>query len=156
MYFFDERIGADILDFIQPFLEPCLLGAIHYLTTQMKISNPETITPYLEILSSLLEFISPAQQEDDIFPTMSLEPRQSRVLQILAPSILNTLSILTTDQASQAKEIIDSIVETLRPYSNHFRPDIMFGRKNILGTLRGTVGSLGQWSALWRSDGFVV
>lgn len=140
---------------MQPFLEPCLLGAIHYLTVQLKTSTPETIHPYLEILSSLLEFLSPTQQEDDIFSTIPMEPKTSRVLQILAPSILNMISHLTLDQATPAKHLLDPIVETLRPYSNQLRPDIPMSRKDVITTLRGTLSSLAQWSAGWGS-GFVV
>lgn len=140
---------------MQPFLEPCLLGAIHYLTTQLKISTPDAISPYLEILSSLLVFLSPTQQEDDIFSTMNLEQKTSRVLQILAPSILTTISQLTIDQATPVKHHLDPIVETLRPYSSQFRPDIAMNRKDTFTALRGTLLSLAQWSAGWGS-GYVV
>jgi hypothetical protein len=140
---------------MHPFLEPCLLGAIHYLTIQLKIATPDTISPYLEILSLLLAFLSPTQQEDDIFSTMNLEQKTSRVLQILAPSILSTISQLTIDQATPVKHHLDPIVETLRPYSNQFRPDISMNRKDIITTLRGTLSSLAQWSAGWGS-GYVV
>lgn len=144
-----------IADFMQPFLEPCLLGAIHYLTTQMKISTPDNITPYVEILSSLLEFLSPSQQEDDLFSTMPLEPKTSRVLQILAPSILCTISHLTVEQTAPAKPLFDQIMETLRPYTNQFRPELSLNRKEAYGALRGTLSTLAQWSAGW-SSGFVV
>ena len=140
---------------MQPFLEPCLLGAIHYLTTQLKISTPDAITPYLEILSSLLVFLSPQQREDDIFSSMNFEQKSSRVLQILAPSILNTISQLSIDQATPVKHLLDPIVETLRPYSNQFRPEIAMSRKDTIATLRGTLSSLAQWSMGWGS-GFVV
>jgi hypothetical protein len=140
---------------MQPFLEPCLLGAINYLSIQLKTSTPDTILPYLETLSSLLEFLSPTQQDDDIFSTIPMEPKTSRVLQILAPSILNTISQLTLDQVTSAKHLLDPIVETLRPYSNQFRPDIPMSRKDVITTLRGTLSSLAQWSAGWGS-GFVV
>jgi hypothetical protein len=143
-----------ISDFMQPFLEPCLLGAIQYLTAQLKTSTPDTITPYLEILSSLLEFLSPTQQEDDIFSTMPLE-KSSRVLQILAPSILHTISQLTLEQVTHAKPLLDPIVETLRPYTNQFRPKIAMTRKDIVTALRGTLSSLAQWSVGWGS-GYVV
>src|SRR5271169_5259132 len=102
---------------MHPVLQPCLLGAIHYLTTQIKVSTPETITPYIEILSSLLEFLSPTQQEDDIFSTLPLPSKTSRVLQILSPSILTTFSQLTLEQSEPVKPLLDAIVETLRPYS---------------------------------------
>jgi hypothetical protein len=140
---------------MQPFLEPCLLGAIHYLTVQLRTSTPETIHPYLEILSSLLEFLSPTQQEDDIFSTIPMEPKTSRVLQILAPSILNTIFHLTIEQATPVKDILIPVVDTLRPYSNQFRPEIAMSRKDVITTLRGTLSSLAQWSAGWGS-GFVV
>ena len=139
------------LDFMQPFLQPCLLGAIHYLTTQIKTSTPETITPYIEILSSLLEFLSPTQQEDDIFSTLPLSSKTSRVLQILAPSILTSFSTLTLEQSAPVKPLLDAIVETLRPYSTQLRPEITLSRKDLVATLRGTVSSLAQWSAGWGS-----
>jgi hypothetical protein len=46
-------------------------------------------------------------------------------------------------------------VDTLRPYSNHFRPDIPMSRKDVITTLRGTLSSLVQWSAGWGS-GLIV
>jgi hypothetical protein len=137
---------------MQPFLEPCLLGAIYYLTTQLKISTSETIMSYLEILSLLLEFLSPTQQEDDLFSTMPLEPKTSHVLQILSPEILRTISQLSLEQATPGKHLLDPIVETLRPYSNQFRPDIAMNRKGLFVALHATLSSLAQWS--WGS-GFV-
>ena len=138
---------------MQPFLEPCLLGAINYLTTQLKISTPETITPYVEILSSLLEFLAPSQQEDDLFSSMSLEPKTSRVLQILAPSILNTISLLTLDQIAMVKHHFDPIVEILQPYSTF--SEINVSRKELFETMRTALASLAQWSMGWGS-GFGV
>jgi hypothetical protein len=136
---------------MQPFLEPCLLGAINYLTTQMKIATPDSIMPYIEILSSLLVFLSPTRQEDDIFSSMNLEQKSSRVLQILAPSILQTISQLTIEQATPVKHHLDPIVEMLRTYSNQFRPDIAMSRKNTIAALRDTLSSLAQWSVGWGS-----
>jgi hypothetical protein len=140
---------------MQPFLEPCLLGAINYLNTQLKTSTPETILSYLEILSCLLEFLSPAQQDDDIFSTLPLQPKTSRVLQILSPSLVSTISQLSLDQTQQVKHLLDPIVETLRPYSSQLRPEITSNHKDALATLRGTLSGLAQWSGGWGS-GFVV
>jgi hypothetical protein len=134
---------------MQPFLEPCLLGAINYLTTQLKISTPETITPYVEILSSLLEFLDTSQQEDDLFSSITLEPKTSRVLQILAPSILNTISLLTMDQVPLVKHYLDPMVEILQPYATY--PEISANRKELFETLRAALTSLAQWSAAWGS-----
>ncbi len=86
---------------------------------------------------------------------MNLEQKTSRVLQILAPSVLNTISQLTVDQATPVKHQLDPIVEILQPYSNQFRPDIAMNRKDIITSLRGTLSSLAQWSAGWGS-GYVV
>ena len=143
--------SIDYLDFMQPFLEPCLLGAIHYLTIQLKTSAPETIQPYLEILSSLLEFLSPAPQEEDLFSSIQDTPKTSRVLQILAPEILSTISSLTIDQAANAKPLLDPIVETLRPYAATLRPETSACRKELIRSLRGLVTGLAQWSAGWGS-----
>jgi len=140
-----------IPDFMHPFLQPCLLGAIHYLTTQIKTSTPEIITPYIEILSSLLEFLSPTQQDDDIFSSLPIPSKTSRVLQILSPSILTTFSQLTLEQSAPVKLLLDAIVDTLRPYSTQLRPDITLSRKDLVATLRGTISSLAQWSAGWGS-----
>src|SRR5271156_4478793 len=104
-----------MIDFREPFLEPCLLGAISYLTGQLKIGTPDMIAPYLDILSSLLSFLSSAKQGDGIFSALPLEPAQSRVLQILAPSILGTISQLSLQQASSVKNIVNTLRET---YSN--------------------------------------
>jgi hypothetical protein len=136
---------------MQPFLEPCLLGAIHYLTIQLKTSTPETIQPYLEILSSLLEFLSPTPQEEDLFSTIQDPPKTSRVLQILSPSILSTLSSLTLDQAANVKTLLDPIVETLRPYAATLRPETSSWRKELVRSVRGLVTGLAQWSAGWGS-----
>ena len=83
---------------------------------------------------------------------MNLEQKTSRVLQILAPSVLNTISQLTSDQAAPVKH---HIIETLQTYSNQFRPEITMNRKDIITTLRGTLSGLAQWSAGWGS-GYVV
>jgi hypothetical protein len=139
---------------MQPFLEPCLLGAINYLAIQLKISGPDTILPYLEILSSLLDFLSPAQQEDDIFSSIPI-PKNSRVLQIISPSLVRTILQLTLDQTPRAKYLLDPIVETLRPYSSQLRPEISSNRKDAIPALRGTISSLAEWSGGWGS-GFVV
>jgi len=151
----DLALYSSDVDFMHPFLEPCLIGAIQYLTTQMRTSTPETITPYVEILSSLLSILSPAAQEDDLFSTDTLEPKQSRVLQILAPTILSTVSRLTLDQANPVKPLIDPIVEVLRPYSNHFRPSPPKSRKDLILAMRTSQTRLAQWSAGW-SEGFAV
>ena len=140
---------------MHPFLEPCLLGAIHYLTTQMKTSTPETITPYVEILSSLLSILSPSAEEEDPFLTDTFEPKQSRVLQILSPTIINTISFLTLDQATPVKHLIDPILESLRPYSNYFRPSPPKTRKALLLAMRTTQTRLAQWSLAWN-EGFAV
>jgi hypothetical protein len=140
---------------MQPFLEPCLLGAIQYLTTQLKISPPETITPYVEILSTLLDFVSPVQQEDDLFSAMPLELKTSRVLQILAPSMLRIISRLTVHQVTPAQGLIDSVVETLQPYGSQFRPDPPLEQNKALASLRGALLTLAQWSS-GSESGFLV
>jgi hypothetical protein len=146
---------VDYPDFMTPFLEPCLLGAIHYLTAQIKVSSPDTISSYVEILSSLFEFLSPTEQDDDGFPTMPLQPKTSRVLHILAPSILSVISQLTLEQTNPVKHVLDPIVEILRPYSNQFRIEISVSRKELVAAVRTTLSSLAQWSAGWAS-GFGV
>lgn len=146
---------VDSPDFMQPFLEPCLLGAIQYLTAQIKVSGSDTIASYVEILSSLFEFLSPTQEEDGTFPTMSLQPKTSRVLHILAPSVLSTISQLTLEQTTPVKHVLDPIVEILRPYSNQFRIDISASRKELVAAVRTTLSSLAQWSAGWAT-GFGV
>ena len=111
--------------------------------------------PYLEILSSLLEFISPTQQEDELFSAIPLEPNRSRVLQILSPTILSTISQLTVDQTTTAKHLLDPIVEMLRPYSSQLRHDISMSRKDLIETSRSILSGLAQWSVAWES-GFPV
>jgi len=143
-----------MIDFREPFLEPCLLGAISYLTGQLKIGTPDMIAPYLDILSSLLSFLSSAKQGDGIFSALPLEPAQSRVLQILAPSILGTISQLSLQQASSVKNLqnqLDPIIEALRPYSNQLRPAISANRKDIVNTLRETYSNLTGWSTGWMT-----
>lgn len=143
-----------MIDFMQPFLEPCLLGAISYLTGQLKVGTPDSVGPYLDILSSLLSFLSSVKQEDDIFSGMPLEPAQSRVLQILAPSILSTISQLSLQQASSVKNLqnqLDPIIETLRPYSTQLRPAIPANRKDVINTLRENFSNILAWSAGWMT-----
>jgi hypothetical protein len=121
----------------------------------MKTSTPETITPFVEVLSSVLSILSPATEEEDPFLTEPSKPKQSPVLQVLAPSILDTISSLTLEQANPVKDLLDPIIESLRQYSTLFRPSPPKNRKAILLSMRTSQTRLAQWSAAW-SDGFAI
>lgn len=118
------------------------------------MATPETITPYFEIFSSLLVFLSPTQQEDDLFSSMAFPTKPSRVLQILTPSILSTIYNLSAEQAEPVKHLLEAIVETLRPFGGA-RPPCVVGRKAALEMIRNTLETLAGWSAGWTS-GYVV
>ena len=152
---FPFRTISPCVDFTQPFLEPCLLGAIQYLASQIRIATPDTILPYFEIFSSLLVFLSPTQPEDDLFSSMAFPSKPSRVLQILGPSTLATIYNLSAEQADPVKHLLDPIVETLRPFGVGARPACAPDRKGALEMVRSSLSTLAAWSVGWTS-GYVV
>jgi hypothetical protein len=142
---------------MHPFLEPCLLGAIQYLIFQIRVSTPEQayfeiLLSLLEILLSLLETSSPKHQEDDIFSSNVLEPKTSRVLQILAPDIFAMTSSLSIPHL---KPYLDTVNEILDSYFVGFRPSLPQSRKEIIVVLRMGMSRLAQWAASWNQGTLV-
>ena len=128
---------------------------MQYLASQIKIASPDNISPYLEIFSSLLVFLSPTQQEHDLFTTMAFNQKPSRILQIIGPSIFATISNLSAEQANPVKHFLDPITETLRPFALGLRPAVLGGRKEVFDMVRSTLLALANWSVGWTS-GYVV